>query len=429
MPFRLRLAQWPRIVGSIWSDYTDFIIFASDAAMLVTLGLWVLANGFSKKRIERGPGFFTWPILALCLVGLLSIIISVDKALSFYHVIRLLLLFGLYLLIINEIRSADQLIVPISLMIGIQALVAILQFWSQADIGLQALGEYALDPNWSGISIVEANGERWLRAYGLSDHPNILGGLLAFGLLFQAGWFVQSKGWKRFVVLPIFAAGVLALLVTYSRSAWLALGAGILVIIFFNFRRNKASLWQFGWLGLATIVLILPLGRSVFAPLSSRLGSDDSFAQVPSENASLEERAYLNNITTELFFENGLLGVGLGTTPQAIQIKYPDFPTNYQPGHIALLNAAADTGIFGAAFYGILIVCPWIALQFNKRIKRGPFLIATSAMLMGTTVVGLFDYYTWFLVPGRLAQWIIWGLWGSAYLNEMNISNSKEAPV
>ncbi|KAA3647803.1 MAG: O-antigen ligase domain-containing protein [Chloroflexi bacterium] len=427
MPFRLRVAQWPRQVGTIWNDYTDFILFASDVAVLITISLWGIAKIVSKKRIDMGPALITWPLVALSFIGLFSVIVSVDRALSFYHVVRFALLFGLYLYIVNEIKSTDRIIKPISIMIAIQAPVALLQFQTQSDIGLQFLGEYSLDPNWSGISIVNVNGERWLRAYGLSDHPNILGGILAFGLLFLAGWFVQSERRGRLVVLPIFSAGALALITTYSRAAWLAFAGGIIVILLLTLKTNRKALWQFGWFALATVVLALPLRNSIFEPLGSRLGSDNAFAEVPSENASLEERAYLNNISTEIFFENGLLGVGLGSTPQAIQIIYPEFPTYYQPGHVALLNAATDIGILGATFFGILIVGPWLVLFFSKRLKRGPFLIATSAMLMGTAIVGLFDYYTWFLIPGRLAQWIVWGMWGSAYLTEINTANIQEA--
>jgi len=53
----------------------------------------------------------------------------------------------------------------------------------QGDLGLQLLGEYRLDPAWEGVSIVWMEGLRTLRAYGLSDHPNILGGSLAFALI------------------------------------------------------------------------------------------------------------------------------------------------------------------------------------------------------------------------------------------------------
>ena len=49
------------------------------------------------------------------------------------------------------------------------------------------LGELVLDPRQNGVSVVATSGtERLLRAYGLTDHPNILGGLLVFGLLLSS---------------------------------------------------------------------------------------------------------------------------------------------------------------------------------------------------------------------------------------------------
>ena len=273
--------------------------------MLITLGSWTIATLVSKKRIKTGPAIITWPLLALSLVGLLSVTISVDRALSIYHVTRIALLFGFYLYIINEIKSTSRLVIPITIMLAIQAGVALLQFQGQADVGLQTVGEYDLNPLWSGISIVNVNGERWLRAYGLSDHPNILGGTLAFGLLFLAGWFIHNKSRQRFLVLPIFAASALALITTYSRSAWLAFAGGLIVMVLLMFRKRSKDLWQFGWLTLATIILALPMPTTLFAPLGPRLGSENAFAEVPSEFASLEERAYLNNITAEIFLRMG----------------------------------------------------------------------------------------------------------------------------
>jgi hypothetical protein len=38
-------------------------------------------------------------------------------------------------------------------------------------------------------------------------------------------------------------------------------------------------------------------------------------------------------------------------------------------------------------------------------------MIAISAALLAATVVGFLDYYTWLLAPGRLWQYVIWGLW------------------
>jgi hypothetical protein len=41
--------------------------------------------------------------------------------------------------------------------------------------------------------------------------------------------------------------------------------------------------------------------------------------------------------------------------------------------------------------------------------------LTAIALLLSITIVGFFDYYTWLLVPGRLWQWLAWGLWAAAY--------------
>ena len=100
---------------------------------------------------------------------------------------------------------------------------------AQRSLGLQDLGEHLLNPVISGVSIVTADGVRLLRAYGLSDHPNILGGCLAFGMLILFSAYMNGS--KPTIVLAAFLPGVPALLVTFSRSAWLAFLGGTGFII------------------------------------------------------------------------------------------------------------------------------------------------------------------------------------------------------
>ena len=64
-------------------------------------------------------------------------------------------------------------------------------------------------------------GVRWVRAYGLASHPNILGGVLAFGLLVIAS--AQGDGrWTRLIRMAVFGLGVAGLFLTFSRAAWIA---------------------------------------------------------------------------------------------------------------------------------------------------------------------------------------------------------------
>jgi hypothetical protein len=79
-----------------------------------------------------------------------------------------------------------------------------------------------------------------------------------------------------------------------------------------------------------------------------------------------------------------------------------------------LLTAALETGIFGALFYFLLLSMPWLALLRNRRDWASPAVVGSSALLLAITVVGFFDYYTWFSTPGRLWQWLAWGLFAVA---------------
>ena len=133
-------------------------------------------------------------------------------------------------------KSTNEIILPLAGMVTVQALVGIMQVLQQHSIGWQSLGELELDPAWSGVSIVWANGVRSLRAYGLSDHPNILGGCFAFGLILLATWFIQTDSTRRTLIGAVFALGTIGLFLTFSRAAWLATTLGVAWIVMFLYR-------------------------------------------------------------------------------------------------------------------------------------------------------------------------------------------------
>ncbi len=51
----------------------------------------------------------------------------------------------------------------------------------------------------------------------------------------------------------------------------------------------------------------------------------------------------------------------------------------------------------------------------RRQLNFSPALIGISGVLLAVTVVGFFDYYTWLLAPGRLWQWLVWGVWAMTY--------------
>ena len=105
-----------------------------------------------------------------------------------------------------------------------------------------------------------------------------------------------------------------------------------------------------------------------------------------------------------------MTGIGLGASPVAMKNEFPEFPTYYQPPHFTLLVAALETGLFGAAFYFLLFILPWLVFLRRRKLWSNMNALGAAGLLLAVTVVGFFDYYTWFSTAGRLWQWLAWGL-------------------
>src|SRR5262249_21484982 len=142
------------------------------------------------------------------------------------------------LYVLNNVKSIRQLVLPLSLQVGIQAIVAIAQARQQMSVGLQAVGEYLLDPAWNGVSVVFTQTSRSLRAYSVSARPNTVGGCLGFSFILLFACFLFGKEKKRWLALPVIALGAVALFYTYSRSAWLGAGAAGVVMLVLVIRKK-----------------------------------------------------------------------------------------------------------------------------------------------------------------------------------------------
>ncbi|MGB8646356.1 MAG: O-antigen ligase family protein [Anaerolineae bacterium] len=427
IPFSWRAVLEARPSPPIYRDYTDFLLTASDCLLLAALILWGISLALAPRRIRFGPLLVTAPLAGLTIVGAISSISSVDPALSIYHTGRLILLDLLYLYIVNEVRSLGAIALPVALQALVQSIVGLAQFLQQHSVGLARFGELGLDPTWKGVSIVWSGSSVLLRAYGLTDHPNILGGCLAFALVLVAYWYLETGTPWRTPIAAVFALGVITLLLTFSRSAWLAfLAAFILGLILLFLTRQVSLLKDSLALLITAMILVLPFAWQYSSYLGVRLNPGEP-SMTTGENRSIVERDVLNKAANNIFTDHAVLGIGLGAFPTALKVARPVFPFDYQPSHFALLEVTAETGIFGGLFYSLLLLAPWAALWLNRqRLRSNPATLAmaaVSALVLATTVVGLFDYYTWVLVPGRLWQWLVWGLWGTTYQSWIGVSD------
>ena len=422
IPIRLRFHLRSMDFSPIYGDYTDVLLFAADIAHLAVLTCWGATLIIEKRRPNLGPWFLTWPLIGILLTGVTSAFGSVAPAISWMHVVRLALLFGLYLYITNEVRSLKPLILPFGLQVGLQSVIAIAQFLQQHSIGLQWLGELELDPAWTGVSIVWSPGQVLLRSYGLTDHPNILGGSLALGMVLLFAVFLRAPRKWRLPIFAVLSLGGIALLYSFSRSGWLAFAGGaVLVLVLLVRIRRPEEAPRLARLAALMLLIAAPFVISSFPLLVSRFGLNpatdpvDNSLQSP-EGRSVTERAALAESANEMFVLRPLRGVGLGAFPVALQHYQPDFEFYFQPVHMVLMDAAVETGLFGALAYLLAIFLPMAAIRLLPQDQRQAIdLVAACGVLLTVVIIGLFDYYPWFLVPGRLWHWIAWGLVAATY--------------
>src|SRR5262249_27180465 len=140
-----------------------------------------------------------------------------------------------------------------------QTVIAVTQTWLQHSLGLSWFGEFGLTPDQTGVSVLLAGTDRWLRPYGLTNHPNVLGGYCAAGLLALSGWLSTSgslERWGQIVRAVVILMGLWCLALSFSRTAWGAFGVGIVALVAMWLRpraRRSGLLPSHGILAIAAV--------------------------------------------------------------------------------------------------------------------------------------------------------------------------------
>jgi len=422
-PWMIQLLDVPRRVEPVFAGYTDFFLYPSDIFLGLTVALGLLAPLVAGRRLQRGPWYFFFPFLMLVALSFASALTSIDPALTIYHSMRLLLLFGLFLALVNTPLRAEWIVIPLALAVIIQSSVGIAQFFKQSSLGLQGLGELSLNPAATGTSILRYDDIRILRAYGLTDHPNLLGGFLTFALVYILGYYLRpAHGRAHYLFLAPLALGIVALFFTFSRSAEFALGAAVALMILALLQDKPARRQRARDLGIAIAlcaILLVPAVVGNQRLLAQRAGLANAFSENVGEQRSLAERNALIESANRIFYQHQLSGVGNGALVLGMYYLDKEFPSelyNYQPAHLVVLDVAAELGIFGGFVWLWLMLVP-LAVMWRQRARfiSDAWHAAVAAAVVVTLVVGLFDYYPWVWQSGRIWQWGAWGLFAVVF--------------
>src|SRR3989339_319477 len=286
----------------------------------------------------------------------------------------------------------------------IQAGLGSYQFLTQTTFASKWLGMALHDPAILGTIVVEASGERWLRAYGSLPHPNMLGAFLAIGMfliiiLYQKS--LASRG--KIILVSIFSILAFGLFATFSKSAILAF---IIVLLFFlvgsfifkEVKENRQLLSKS--ICLFTFVAII-FGSIFWEPVATRVWGTGRL-----EAKSTNERISYLGESWQLIKNHPFFGVGLGNYTLALHNEInPNLNSwEYQPAHNIYLLVLAELGIFGFTLFLLFLASFFIPLQ-NNRAWYNLFNLRNAVFFL-ILLVGLFDHYLWTLYFGVILFWI-----------------------
>ena len=435
LPFWRHRVLAHRAPEPVFFEFHDFVFYTQDALWLAALGLWLLARLLADEwpPWRAGPRPLWMGLAGLILLSLPGLPQAVDPPYAAYQTARLCLAFGLYLLALNTPLTRGQVAASLAAGSVIQAGLAIPQFLLGHWVGLKRLGEVRFDATEPGAAVVILNGERWARAYGWTQHPNLLGGCLMVFLLVLVSYYLQrpsqegGRGQSEhrtrisssdIALLSAIALGLTTLLLTFSRSAWLGALLGLLAATGLILLAGQGrALWTRRSAHLIVLALVIA-GAFVgltWSGLQARLGMRAEGTEI----RSVEERQTLARGAYMLIQQRPWLGVGLGNFAVALYTlareSVADYPI-YQPVHAVFLLATAELGPLGGGLWLWLLVVPWYILwRGRRRVRMTPWLAAWSGALLALAVVSWFDSYMWASHQGQLLQWLAWGFWARAW--------------
>ncbi|MFA6369914.1 MAG: O-antigen ligase family protein [Patescibacteria group bacterium] len=384
----LWLLFWPwstkLILRPAETNYLEIAFYLNSLFLLALIGLNVI--GFFKNRNLKSEDkkiqpLWWWGVMSIFIISTLSIIWAPDQFLALSRWLNLVnALFVFYLVLNSHPLYRERALKFFLLGLIIPALLGIIQFSSQIAPASKYFGLAAHNPSDLGVSVVETNSGRFLRAYGSFDHPNILGGVMALGAILALFLALKSKTKKeeRIVLLALFLIFSTALFASFSRAAIFAFALALLALIF----SQRQTFWRKGSSFIIGLIILSTLSFFAYQPLVN--GRADLNARL--EVKSISERTLYLQQAGEIIINNPVRGVGVGNYIVALMGNFPNLSIwSYQPVHNYWLLVWAELGIFGL----LAVVLLWFAVlkkSFNNK---------TWSLWLLLFFLSLFDHWLW----------------------------------
>lgn len=322
--------------------------------ILIVVFLLVQVTQIDKQSVEKikNIGWLNWAAIFFVIAGVISALISPDKAKALgllkAFIIEPVLFF--YAVMVT-VRSKDQLNTVLRWLFassGLISLFGLVQYGTFINLPLRFWG----------------NGAEVERITSVFDYPNALSLYLAPLIgLFAVLWLHKYALFKNRWVLP---AGLLvmsmALLLTFSRGAWIALAAGLLLVLSQKYKAKQVII--------PAIILLVLLAAIPSVRQRLSLGISD-----PSSSAHLD----LMQVGVAQIARNPVFGNGLaGFAALNLGVEYP---------HNIFLNFWVEMGLLGLLSF--FAVCFLVFERYKKH--PGTLTLASGVFVTILILHGLVD--------------------------------------
>jgi len=377
----------------------------ADVLAIVSITAYVLAGWPNWRRLFAAKRrVWSWSLIALVAVAALSITWAEHRGLAIAFTLRLMLWVLVALRIACDDLSPRSIALSLLAGLTINAVVGIGQFIAQHHLGLVMFGELPIDPTYPGVSVIGAGDVHLIRLYGLSGHPNVIGGYAAIALLMSIGLIARRGRPINAAIIGAWLIGLMALLLTFSRSAWLAMAIGLCVLALLTVHR-RATRPRVRPIAIVLAAIVIAWAV-IFGPyLIARISPSRSDI----ERVSIEERIDQSSLALALIAAHPIGGVGIGNFGVASRhLIDSSAPTDWV--HNVPLLIASELGLFGLIAW-LIGIGALIRSGIARRSGRDVWRAACGAAIVAMLIVMLFDHYLWTSSQGVYAWAALTGWW------------------
>ncbi|OGM96617.1 MAG: hypothetical protein A3B86_00545 [Candidatus Yanofskybacteria bacterium RIFCSPHIGHO2_02_FULL_38_22b] len=438
IPFQTRKILWYE--GWRFNEWTSVSIYFTDVLFFILFLFWLYNSFLSttpkvkskklkiKSAIQNFKVYEYFLIIFLA-VSAISITNSTNPIVSWFQWLKLLEFSVFYWYLVNYALKKFGLYNSfLAIFVGgiFQSVIAIIQFFKQSSTGLRFLGESIINSDLSGIaSFYLPTGEKVIRVYGTTPHPNVLAvylflALFSFYFIYlysrlhsehqplADSWDVKSR-WDHVplrdkVTLVFYGVLLLAFLTTFSRTiifVWFA--SFCLRVIIIRLRRNYRL--SFGTKdGRKRIKAILLVSFCVLVIFSSFYFNEIKVRlTISGEDQAIELRTFYAKESLKIGFN--LFGVGIGNFVGWLAENKSNLPNyTYQPVHNIYLLVYSETGVLGILSFVVFLIYIIKDFILKTNLQR-PYQLSFLVFFCSLLFIGFFDHLFLTIQQGSLVLW------------------------